>query len=308
MHVASIVPRDRNSTACGELNGVHSFFCDSISRDRFREITKFIRFDLKGQRFVRLCMKFGTVSLKIDRSVMFPEPTLHLTNNCFPQKRDVNSYNTWVISLINLEEKFWLAADMDTKYLLNDFPYLGKDDNRPPNQSLSVHVVMKLMTPYLGKSRNVTTDNFFTSMSLAEKLKMQSISLVGTVNRALQEILQSVKTRKAPLYNTIATKNNEATLTVYQGKKNKNVLALSTLHPNISIGNDHEHLPEIVSFYNATKYGVDVLDQMARKYYAKAPSRRWPVQVFYNILVLAGINAQVLFKQITENESAGESS
>lgn len=27
--------------------------------------------------------------------------------------------------------KFWLAADVDTKYLLNGFPFLGKDDTRP---------------------------------------------------------------------------------------------------------------------------------------------------------------------------------
>ena len=38
---------------------------------------------------------------------------------------------------------------------------------------------------------------------------------------------------------------------------------------------------------------------MARKYTVKAGARRWPVQVFYNILDLAGINAWILYKEVT---------
>ena len=38
---------------------------------------------------------------------------------------------------------------------------------------------------------------------------------------------------------------------------------------------------------------------MARKYTVKAGSRRWPLQVFYNILDLAGINAWILYKETT---------
>ncbi|KAM3843042.1 uncharacterized protein ACN63O_021716 [Diretmus argenteus] len=32
--------------------------------------------------------------------------------------------------------KFWLAADVDSKYVVNGFPYLGKDENRPAHQHL----------------------------------------------------------------------------------------------------------------------------------------------------------------------------
>ncbi|KAJ8874613.1 hypothetical protein PR048_025479 [Dryococelus australis] len=229
---------------------------------------------------------------------MFLEPTLQFTNNCFSQKRDANSHNTWLISLIWI--KISAGSRHGTKYLLNGFPYLGKDDNQPPNQSLSEHVVIKLMASYLGKGTNVTTDNSFTCVSLAEKLKMQSTSLIGTVNRARREIPQSVRTKK--LYNTVVMKNNKTTWTVYWGMKNKNVPLLSTLHPNISIGNVQRHLAEIVSLYNSTKYGVDVLGKMARKYSVTAASWRWRVQVFYNIHGLAGIDTWVLFKQITRKK------
>ena len=56
---------------------------------------------------------------------------------------------------------------------------------------------------------------------------------------------------------------------------------------------------ESIEFYNKTKFGVDVMDQMARKYSTKSSSRRWPLQVFFNILDLAGINAWILYKETT---------
>jgi hypothetical protein len=58
-------------------------------------------------------------------------------------------------------------------------------------------------------------------------------------------------------------------------------------------------LPESIQFYNSTKFGVDMVDQMARKYTVKASSRRWPLQIFFNILDLAAINAWILYKETT---------
>ena len=74
-----------------------------------------------------------------------------------------------------------------------------------------------------------------------------------------------------------------------------------SLHQSVGIQDNPKKIPETVEFYNSTKFGVDVLDQMARQYSVKAASRRWPVQVFYNILDLAGVNAWVLFKEVTGN-------
>lgn len=59
-----------------------------------------------------------------------------------------------------------------------------------------------------------------------------------------------------------------------------------------------------MSFYNNTKFGVDVTDQMARKYSVKSGSRRWQLQVFFNILDIAVINTWILYKNTTgENVS-----
>ncbi|CEF59944.1 Hypothetical protein SRAE_X000168650 [Strongyloides ratti] len=77
--------------------------------------------------------------------------------------------------------KFWLASDVGTKYVVNGFPYLGKDENRNRLTPLSEYVVMKLLKPYTMTGRTVTTDNFFTSYSLVLKLKSRNTSLVGTI-------------------------------------------------------------------------------------------------------------------------------
>jgi hypothetical protein len=50
-------------------------------------------------------------------------------------------------------------------------------------------------------------------------------------------------------------------LSVYQGKVNKNVPLLSSLHTNANIANTEKKNPETVPFYNSTKFGVNVLDQ-----------------------------------------------
>ena len=57
--------------------------------------------------------------------------------------------------------KFWIAADVKTKYMLHSFPYVGKDDSRPAQVTLGEQVVLRLTEPYRKTVRNFTTDNFF---------------------------------------------------------------------------------------------------------------------------------------------------
>jgi len=98
--------------------------------------------------------------------------------------------------------KFCLAVDVQSKFLINGFPYLGKDETRPANQSLGASVVLCLLEPCKGKERNVTTDNFFTSLSLAKELKKNNTSLVRTMNRVRRELPQSATDTTPELYFT----------------------------------------------------------------------------------------------------------
>ena len=92
--------------------------------------------------------------------------------------------------------------------------------------------------------------------------------------------------------------SDDVLLVNYQCKAKKSVAALSTMHcsPQIDVDSNKKK-PKIITDYNKTKSGVDVLDQMLRLYSTKAGTRRWPVCIFYDILNKAAVNAHVLYSE-----------
>ncbi|XP_046828832.1 uncharacterized protein LOC124428615 [Vespa crabro] len=109
--------------------------------------------------------------------------------------------------------------------------------------------------------RTVTTDNFFTSFSLALKLRSENTSLLGTIRANKKELPKTCKLKKYGMR-----------------KPNIKVIIQSTKHKKVTIDKIAKKLPETVSFYNKTKFSVDVTDEMARKYTVKSRSKRWPLQ------------------------------
>ena len=53
----------------------------------------------------------------------------------------------------------------------------------------------------------------------------------------------------------------------------------------------------IYLFYIKTKFCVDKFDQMCRNFFVKLASRHWPMEVFYNIMDMIGVNAWILHKE-----------
>ena len=90
-------------------------------------------------------------------------------------------------------------------------------------------------------------------------LKQQDISIVGIIKPMKKAILKEMKMIKEDLHSTKVFKHDCGTLNVYQDKKNKNVLLLSTVHPAVKIGDDNKLLPKTVAFCDATKWGVEML-------------------------------------------------
>ena len=99
--------------------------------------------------------------------------------------------------------KYWLVVDKDSKYVVNGFSYVGRDETRFRDKRVSDQVVMRLLKPYLNKGRNVTTDNYFTSIKLATELRKYKTSLLETVNKIRKEVPAVVKHIKEPLYSTM---------------------------------------------------------------------------------------------------------
>ncbi|CAH1988289.1 unnamed protein product [Acanthoscelides obtectus] len=49
--------------------------------------------------------------------------------------------------------------------------------------------------------------------------------------------------------------------------------------------------PEIVTFYNCTKGGVDVVDEMCVTYSTARKTNRWPLSAFFHLLDVVGVNS-----------------
>lgn len=153
------------------------FFSRTMSRNSFSEIMRFIRFDKRSQRSQRLQTdKFALISevwyIFIENNQNCYKPGAHVAidEQLFPTKTRCRFTQYMPNKPDKFGIKFWLASDVSSKYILNGFPYLGKDENRESSVPLGEFVVLKLMEPFTGCGRTVTTDNFFTSVPLAAKL------------------------------------------------------------------------------------------------------------------------------------------
>ena len=275
-----------------------------MSRNRYKEIQRYLRFDdrvsrrqrLKNDKFtlfseiwdmfIRNCQNHYTLTedLTVDEQ-LFPTKCRCRFTQFMPQKPD--KYGI----------KFWILSEVESKYLLNAIPYLGKDDGRQ-TKGLGEQVTLQLMEPYKNKGYNVTTDQFFTSLSLAKKLAQSKISLLGTIRSDRREIPKLVK---QPVFSSTFYHSEDGTLlTCYQAKKNKMCYVLSTRHEfGLVSHDDRKRKPHTILCYNRTKTAVDTLDQMARASSVKSGVRRWPLALFFNVVDLAAINAYVLFRKVT---------
>ena len=110
--------------------------------------------------------------------------------------------------------QFWLASDVNSKYVVNGFPYLGKDQTKPSTIPLSEFVVLKLIESFTFSWRNISTDNFFTSLSLTSKLLQKHTTLLGTIRANKRELpkLAKLKNDILPLYSSVIYRSSNDTL------------------------------------------------------------------------------------------------
>ncbi|XP_015233509.1 PREDICTED: uncharacterized protein LOC107086819 [Cyprinodon variegatus] len=275
----------------------------TMARSRFQDIMRHLRFDDMSTRSERAeTDKFAAISdvwgSFVTNCIASYNPGRHITvgKQIFPSKTRCCFLQYTATKPDKFGIKFWVACDLKSKYICNVFPYLGKDPDRPSGERLSETVVMRLMEPFLDKGRTVTTDDFFTSLSLAQRLLSRKTTILGTVDKRRREIPQSARQMDRTEFTTQVFSTTGATLTVYAPKRNKAVYVLSSMHSVVETEDTTKRKPNTVTKYNKTKCGVDVMDQMVREYSVRAGTRRWPVAVFYNMIDMAALNAHVLYQ------------
>lgn len=204
--------------------------------------------------------------------------------------------------------KIMMLCDNKSKYMLNAIPYLGKMLVVPEearNINLAHYYSKQITKPYFGTNRNVTYDNWFTSVQLAEDLLQNGLTSVGTLRQNKPQVPEELKTKKGRAEGTAGFGfTNKLTLCSYMPAKRKAkkiVLLLSSMHNEPTIATNGK--PEIVNFYNKTKGGVDTFDQMCAMYSCSRRTKRWPICIFYGLINAATINAFIIYSWHQENKN-----
>jgi hypothetical protein len=286
-------------------------FPSTMTFNRFRDIRRFIRFDNTQTRAQRVeadrlaaISELWSMFLHSAQGAMIPGPFLTIDERLAPYRGRCKFVQYMPSKPAKYGIKLWMCCDAETKYVYNASIYCGKESaDAAPTKDLGGKVVRQLLEPLHCEGRNITTDNFFTSLALARDiLKAKKASMVGTIRTNRVELPKEFVTPKGrALYSSLIGFNEtgDSSLVSYKCKKNKVVVVLSTMHvSNMSVGKEPKNLPEVINFYNKTKVGVDCADQMIETYSTKFSSRRWPVVLFCNLLDIAALNAYVLYEKL----------
>ena len=165
-------------------------FRETMLRNTFKSILRFLRFDDKCTRRGQLDTDKFTHIRKIFEKFLNNcatkyTPTFSLTID--EQLMPMKNCCPFIAYIPNKPEKFgikfWLLIEVESKYVVNLQPYLGAQEKESrQGVPLSQDVVLRLVSPVKSKGYNITTNNFFTSIALAEKLKAIATNVLGTVS------------------------------------------------------------------------------------------------------------------------------
>lgn len=197
--------------------------------------------------------------------------------------------------------KVFALVSTSNFYATNLEVYVGKQPDGPYKVSNSCSdVVRRLVEPVIGTNRNITCDNWFSSVPLIIQLREElKLTMIATLRKNKREVPPNfLPDSQREVHSSIFGFQKNCTLVSYVPKKNKSVLMISSMHDNTAIDETtgEQKKPVIITDYNDTKYGVDILDKMCRQYDVSRNSKRWPLTLFFHILNVGAVNAMIIYK------------
>lgn len=119
--------------------------------------------------------------------------------------------------------KIMSLCDARTFYFLRGIPYTGKDNRikkRPGDLPLPAQYVLHLTESIRGSNRNITADNWFSSLELTDALLQKKLTFVGTLRRNKPQIPSSMLL-SAPVGSSTFMYQDDKTLVSFTPKKEK---------------------------------------------------------------------------------------
>ncbi|XP_056092518.1 piggyBac transposable element-derived protein 4-like [Rhinichthys klamathensis goyatoka] len=279
----------------------------------FRKISRVIRFDDKQTRIARRANdKLAAIRVMwnkwVEQLPLMFNPGPHVTvDECLVPFRGRCPFKQYIPSKpAKYGIKIWAACDSQTSYAWQMQVYTGKSVSGQPEKNQGMRVVLDVTKGLWGHT--IFCDNFFTSHALSQELLKRKMTMVGTIRRNKPELPPALlATKDRARFSSMFAFTETQCLVSYCPKKRKNVLLLSTLHRDTSVSSRDDKKPQIILDYNKSKGGVDNLDKMVATYTCKRKTARWPLVLFHNMLDVSGVNAHVLWSEISPEWHAGKS-
>lgn len=184
-------------------------------------------------------------------------------------------------------------------YTYNAKIYSGKQEEK--QKDLASKVVLELTLDLLGKGRTLITDNYYTSIDLAEKLLENKTHLVGTLRKNRKGIPKEIITKKLKRGERVAKQNSKG-ITVMKWKDKRDVYILTTKHTDSTIEIHRRRSgsiqkPIAIIDYNKGKSEIDLSDQMCSYNSSLRRSCKWYKKVGIEFIFgTALVNAHILYK------------
>lgn len=155
----------------------------------------------------------------------------------------------------------------------------------------------------------MTTDNYFTSVTLARDLLRRRTHLIGTLRRNRKHLPLCVRNERLSKGQIVGKISSEG-IVVAKWKDKRDVYFLTTKHDlrlahwrkvRKASGTSVEKIkPAAILDYNGSKQGVDKSDQMASHHSPVRKTIRWYHKVVFELLLnTAVVNARIIFNKLT---------
>nr|CAI5850239.1 unnamed protein product [Callosobruchus analis] len=194
--------------------------------------------------------------------------------------------------------KIYAMCDSQTYYTYNLEIYCGtQKDGAHVCSNKPFDLVKRLVKPLEKSNKSITTDNYFSSIQLADYLLTVGLTFLETLRKNKAEVPPSFITENRNLIpgNYLFGCRDGKTLVSLVTKKKKVVLGFSTLHDTDTV-DELTGKPIQIADYNSTKGGVDIVDLMCSRITTSRRTQRWQINFFFHLLDIAGINSFRIFQ------------
>ena len=215
--------------------------------------------------------------------------------------------------------KFWARCDGKSSYMSAFSLYSGKRDatDIQRQHGLGYRIVHDMSRDLVGLNDCLYFDRFFTSVNLVEALLQDGIYACGTVTTNRKGAPPAFKVNKRMLRRSLPNRGDskcyqKAGIAVTAWNDDNVVVIAHTNQPKPDemvtcerqIGRQKVTIPQPkpIESYNQNMNGVDVHDQMRKKYPAGRPSKKYWKYIMWFVIDCCRVNAWIIYKEVSTRQ------